>query len=207
MISVINYGMGNLRSVVKAFELYTDQVQVASSPEMLEGSSVVVLPGDGAFGMAMEHLTAGGWVEPIRRHIADGKIFVGICVGYQLLFETSEEFGSHTGLGIVPGAVKRFVSADLKVPHMGWNNVSFNRQNDFIDGVADNSHFYFIHTFYPEIADESWLCGTTEYGVPFASMIQKGNVFGTQFHPEKSHDAGLAIIRNIVKKASLLKEV
>ncbi|MDA3900155.1 MAG: imidazole glycerol phosphate synthase subunit HisH [Spirochaetes bacterium] len=200
MISIIDYGMGNLRSVVKAFELYTEDVQIATTPDQLKESSVVVLPGDGAFGMAMEHLKEGGWIDPIYSHINDGKIFVGICVGFQLLFESSEEFGFYKGLGLIPGTVKKFEYPDLKVPHMGWNTVSFTKENPFTKGIEDESYFYFIHTYYPEIKDISWVCGETEYGNSFTSVICKDNVFGTQFHPEKSHSCGLKIIENIVNQ-------
>ncbi|HRX16416.1 MAG TPA: imidazole glycerol phosphate synthase subunit HisH [Spirochaetota bacterium] len=198
MISIIDYGMGNLRSVVKAFELFTPDVRIINDPRDIESSSAVVLPGDGAFGMAMQNLQDGGWVDPVFSYINSGKIFVGICVGYQLLFESSEEFGYSKGLGLIPGNVKKFDYHDLKVPHMGWNNVKFTKPNPFIEGIEDNSYFYFIHTYYPEIKDISWVCGETEYGALFSSIVCNDNVFGTQFHPEKSHKAGLKIIENIV---------
>lgn len=203
MISVIDYGLGNLRSVEKAFQLYTPHVRIIKDPSLVLQSDVVVLPGDGAFGMAMDNLSKGGWIEPIMEYIDKGKIFVGICVGYQVLFSSSEEFGFHEGLNIIPGKVKRFSEGELKVPHMGWNTVHFDKKNIFTEGIEDNSYFYFIHTFHPELDDPSWLCGTTEYGTEFPSIVSKGNVFATQFHPEKSHKSGLKIIENIVRSACL----
>jgi glutamine amidotransferase len=203
VISIVDYGMGNLRSVEKAFQKYSDKVQVITDPSLIKSSDIVVLPGDGAFGMAMEHLRDQGWVDPIKEYIANDGIFVGICVGYQLLFESSEEFGQHQGLGIIPGHVKRFRSETLKVPHMGWNTVSFKKESKFYKDIKDNSYFYFIHTYYPEVNDPEWICGVTEYGVAFSSIVSKGNVFATQFHPEKSHNVGMKIIENIVRSACL----
>lgn len=199
MISIIDYGMGNLRSVQKAFELYTNGVRIISSPSDLEDSAAVVLPGDGAFGMAMQNLTEGGWVEKLLAFIDSGRLFVGICVGYQLLFEHSEEFGSHKGLGIIGGNIRRFTDTTLTIPHMGWNTVAFDKESRFTHGIENNSYFYFIHTFHPENSDDAVVVGRTEYGGVFPSIIQKENVFGTQFHPEKSHKAGLKIIENIVR--------
>lgn len=201
MITIIDYGMGNLRSVEKAMELFTDDVRIASDPGSLETSSALVLPGDGAFGRAMVNLSRLGWVEPLKRFIGSGGMFMGICLGYQLLFETSEEFGSHRGLGIIPGDVVRFRHAELKIPHMGWNNVRIVGQSKFLDGIPADPYFYFIHSYYPVVADREWIVGEAEYGVRFPCIVGKGNLIATQFHPEKSHRVGLKIIENFVRSA------
>lgn len=198
MISIIDYGMGNLRSVQKAFELYTDSVRIITSADDIDASSALILPGDGAFGMAMSNLQDGGWIDPLMKFINSGRLFVGICVGYQLLFEHSEEFGSHKGLALISGSVIKFPSEERKVPHMGWNTVSQQKECRLLDGIDDDSYFYFIHTYHP-VTDEDAVVGVTEYGDVFPSIVQKNNVFGTQFHPEKSHKAGLKIIENIVR--------
>ncbi|MFW5771543.1 MAG: imidazole glycerol phosphate synthase subunit HisH [Spirochaetota bacterium] len=199
MITVIDYGMGNLRSVVKAVEKYTSRVQVSSDPSIIEKSRALIMPGDGAFGMAMQHLRDMGWVDPLLSFIRGGGYFLGICLGYQLLFSRSVEFGEHEGLGIIPGSVVRFPDSDLKVPHMGWNQVEFRQKSPFLEGVPSNSYFYFIHTYYPEIEDDSWIIGEAEYGVTFPCIVGKGNCVATQFHPEKSHKMGLKIIENFVR--------
>jgi len=203
MIAIIDYGLGNLRSVEKAFELYTNDVKVVRHPDEAKGASCLVVPGDGAFATAMKNLESGGWRELILRHIEKGDLLVGICVGYQLLFEQSEEFGECRGLGILKGSVKRFSTPGLKVPHMGWNNVRFTHRSPFIEGIEDNAWFYFIHTFYPQGVDTQWVLGDVDYGGRFPCIIEKDNVFGTQFHPEKSHNAGLKIVKNIVRQACL----
>ncbi|MFW6366347.1 MAG: imidazole glycerol phosphate synthase subunit HisH [Spirochaetota bacterium] len=198
MISIIDYGVGNLRSVQKAFELYTANVRIITSPEEIDGSTVLILPGDGAFGMSMDNLRSGGWIDRLYSYIHSGRLFVGICVGFQLLFEYSEEFGRHKGLGIIKGDIKKFSAHDRKVPHMGWNTVSIEKKCRLMDGIKDNSYFYFIHTYHPE-TDDDVVVGRTEYGIGFPSIVKKDNVFGTQFHPEKSHSTGLKIIENIVR--------
>ena len=157
------------------------------------------MPGDGAFGMAMQHLRDMGWVDPLLSFIRGGGFFLGICLGYQLLFSRSVEFGEHEGLGLIPGSVVRFPYSNLKVPHMGWNQVKFRQKSPFLEEVPSNSYFYFIHTYYPEIEDDSWIIGEAEYGVTFPSIVGKGNCIATQFHPEKSHKMGLKIIENFVR--------
>lgn len=199
MITVIDYGMGNLRSVVKALEKYTPDVRVSQDPASIAGSKALVLPGDGAFGMAMKHLEEMGWIAPLKEFISGGGFFMGICLGYQLLFSSSEEFGFHRGLDIIPGKVVRFRTPGLKVPHMGWNGVEMVRQSPFLAGIESGSYFYFIHTFYPEIEDPGWVLGSVEYGVPFPCIVGKGNMIATQFHPEKSHHVGLKIVENFVR--------
>lgn len=199
MITVIDYGMGNLRSVTKAVELYTDAVRISGDPSSIASSGGLIMPGDGAFGLAMENLRDGGWIEPLLEYVGRGGFFLGICLGFQLLFSSSEEFGEHRGLDIIPGRVVRFGMDDLKIPHMGWNDVAITGSSGFLEGIASGSYFYFIHSYYPEIDDKSWVLGTVSYGVHFPCIVGRGNLIATQFHPEKSHDAGLRIIENFVR--------
>jgi len=201
VITVIDYGMGNLRSVVKAVEKYTGDVRVSQDPASIASSAALVLPGDGAFKMAMEHLNSMGWTGPLKEYIRGGGVFMGICLGFQLLFSRSEEFGESEGLDIIPGDVVKFRTPGLKVPHMGWNNVALRQESPYLDGVDSGSYFYFIHTYYPEVRDPAWVIGEAEYGVTFPCIVGKGNVIATQFHPEKSHHVGLKIIENFVRKA------
>lgn len=199
MITVIDYGMGNIRSVVKAIELYTANVRVSNDPASIDTSDALIMPGDGAFGRAMEHLNEMGWVAPLKDFINCGGYFFGICLGYQLLFNSSEEFGSHQGLGIIPGNVVRFPHhRELKVPHMGWNDVVLAEDFEFLSGLNRGSYFYFIHSYYPVINDKGWIKGTVHYGLDFPCIVGRGNLIATQFHPEKSHRAGLKIIENFV---------
>jgi glutamine amidotransferase len=198
MITVVDYGMGNLRSVTKAVELFTRNVRISSDPKSVDDSSALIMPGDGAFGMAMHHLTERGWIEPIHAFIKGGGHFFGICLGFQLLFSMSEEFGAHDGLDLIPGQVVRFPGHGLKVPHMGWNRVRLTVKSKFLKGIDSGSYFYFIHSFYPRIADPSWVIGEADYGDTFPCIVGQGNLIATQFHPEKSHSAGLKIIENFV---------
>jgi len=201
MITIIDYGMGNLRSVAKAVEKYTDRIAISDDPASIEKSDALIMPGDGAFGMAMDHLTARGWIAPILEFINRGGYFFGICLGFQLLFSSSEEFGEHRGLDIIPGRVVRFRPDGHKVPHMGWNNVELTREAACMEGVPSGSYFYFIHSYYPEVHDRSWIIGEAEYGDTFPCIVGRDNVIATQFHPEKSHTTGLRIIENFVRLA------
>jgi len=198
MITVIDYGMGNIRSVVKAVEKYTGDVQVTDDPAAVKTSTALIMPGDGAFGMAMENLRRLGWVEVLRQYIQAGGFFLGICLGFQLLFSSSEEFGLHEGLGVIKGKVTRFNDSGVKVPHMGWNIVALTRSSPLLENVPDRSYFYFIHSYYPAISDRDWTMGEVQYGVRFPCIVGKGNCIATQFHPEKSHNVGLRIIKNFV---------
>jgi len=189
--------MGNLRSVSKAFEAVGHQAVVTRDPNVIGNASHVVLPGVGAFGDCMGNLTRYGLVEPIRSTVASGKPFLGICLGLQLLFTESDEFGVHQGLNIVPGRVKKFaLDASFKVPHMGWNQVTMARPCPVFDGIADGSNWYFVHSYYVEPADRSVAAATTTYGRPFVSAIWRDNVVACQFHPEKSQAVGLKLIKN-----------
>lgn len=203
MITIIDYGMGNLRSVEKAVELYTDQVQISNDPASIKDSSGIIMPGDGAFGMAMENLVKAGFEEPLKEYIMADKPFMGICLGYQLLFTSSEEFGNHRGLDIIPGKIVKFDNTKMKVPHMGWNTVKLKGDSKFLEGIDQESYFYFIHTYYSQVAEESWVRGEVEYGEKFACITGKNNLIATQFHPEKSHTVGLKIVENFVRVACL----
>ncbi len=200
MIAIIDYGMGNLRSVEKALAHVGAQAAVTQDPEVLEKATGVVLPGVGAFAQAMDNLKAAGLVEPIRRAIASGKPFLGICLGLQLLFETSEErfcddAALPRGLGIVPGRVRRF-PAGPKVPQIGWNTLLFPKATRLFAGVDEGSYVYFVHSYYAEPADPAVVAAVTEYGIEYCSAVEAGNVMAVQFHPEKSSRVGLQILSN-----------
>ncbi|OGW86420.1 MAG: imidazole glycerol phosphate synthase, glutamine amidotransferase subunit [Nitrospirae bacterium RIFCSPLOWO2_12_FULL_63_8] len=205
MIAIIDYGMGNLRSVQKAFETVGHRAVVTRDPRAIADASHVVLPGVGAFADCMANLEQYGLVEPIWKTIASGKPFLGICLGLQLLFTESEEFGLHKGLGVLPGRVKKFpwgLAPDrvpvprLKVPHMGWNGVTVTREAPPLRGIASGEHVYFVHSYYVEPQDRSVVATTTDYGLPFASSVWRDNIFACQFHPEKSQATGLRIVKN-----------
>ncbi len=196
MIAIVDYGMGNLRSVQKAVERVGFTATLAHSPEELEGAEKLILPGVGAFADAMKGLEDRGLTEPIVQHIKQGRPFLGICLGLQLLFSESMEDGLHTGLNIIPGKVLRFPQNGLKVPHMGWNQVTFLRDVPLARDVPQGSYMYFVHSYYVCPEDPEVIAATTDYGTTFASFVWKDNVFATQFHPEKSQSIGLTILRN-----------
>nr|MBU1328211.1 imidazole glycerol phosphate synthase subunit HisH [Candidatus Omnitrophota bacterium] len=203
MIVIIDYGMGNLRSVQKAFEKFCSNVIVSSSAEDILKADKIILPGVGAFKVAMDELKKRGLIKPIKDSIEKGKPFLGICLGLQLLFSESEEGGKIRGLDVVEGKVKRFKEKNgLKIPHMGWNRISLKFKSSklkVIDGVEDGSYMYFVHSYYAAPKDKNVILCETDYGVGFASGVHKDNVYGFQFHPEKSQSAGLKIIENFVK--------
>ena len=197
MIAIIDYGMGNLRSVSKAFEAVGHQAVVTRDPRVIGNASHVVLPGVGAFGECMANVERYGLAEPIRTAIQSGKPFLGICLGLQLLFTESEEFGTHKGLGIIPGRVRPFeIDPTLKVPHMGWNQVNIQRPCPLFEGITDGDHWYFVHSYFVDPVDRRIAATTTTYGVPFVSSIWWNNVVACQFHPEKSQAVGLRFIKN-----------
>ena len=203
MVAVIDYGMGNLRSVSKALETVGAEVKVTNNPEEIVKAEAIVLPGVGAFYRGMENLRNLGILPAIFKTVEEGKPFLGICLGLQLLFTKSEEHGINKGLGLIKGKVRRFEPA-LKIPHMGWNKVklqitSHKSQVGIFDGVPNNSYFYFVHSYYVEPEDKNVILAATGYGVEFASAVTKGNIFGVQFHPEKSTGLGLKILENFVK--------
>ena len=201
-IVIIDYGMGNLRSVQKAFEQVGCAAVVTADPAVAAGAGKLVLPGVGAFRDCMHNLEQGGFVAPIKAHVAAGRPFLGICLGLQLLFTASEEFGRHQGLGLIPGKVVRFPEgvkeqgAVLKVPHMGWNRIAIRRPSPLYREVPDGSFVYFVHSYYVVPDDPAVIVTETGYGQPFCSGIWRDNVMATQFHPEKSQAVGLAMLRN-----------
>jgi glutamine amidotransferase len=199
VIAIVDYGMGNLRSAQRGLEKAGAHVQVIGSPRELRGARGIVVPGDGAFGQAMENLRTAGWIEPLCGMCSEGVPFLGICVGMQLLFESSEEMGDHQGLGILGGAVKRF-SGNVKVPQMGWNQIRIQKPNPLLSNVPDSSYVYFVHSYYCVPSDLTTVLATTDYGVDFASIVGKENVLGVQFHPEKSQSVGLKILANFVSR-------
>ena len=197
MIAIIDYGMGNLRSVHKAFEAVGHESVVTREARIIADASHVVLPGVGAFGDCMANLEQYGLIDPIRAAIQSGKPFLGICLGLQLLFTESKEFGTHKGLGIIPGQVRKFVlDTTLKVPHMGWNEIEIVRPAPPFEGVRTGSHCYFVHSYYVEPADACVTAAVTHYGHPFTSAVWKDNIVACQFHPEKSQAIGLQLIKN-----------
>lgn len=195
MIAVVDYGMGNLRSVEKAFSYLGYRATVTSDPRALEQAEGIVLPGVGAFGDAMRELDERGLVSVLKEAFSEDRPFLGICLGYQLLCSESEESPGVPGLGLLPGRVIRF-PAGLKVPHMGWNDVRFTRRHPVLEGVPEGSYFYFVHSYYvsPYRAEDALLL--TDYGVTFASGAAMGRAVALQFHPEKSSSAGLRILDN-----------
>lgn len=197
VIAIIDYGMGNLRSVSKAFEAVGHQAVVTRDPRVIGNASHVVLPGVGAFGDCMANIERYGLAEPIRTAIQSGKPFLGICLGLQLLFTESEEFGTHKGLGIIPGGVRRFeIDPALKVPHMGWNQVNIQRPCPLFEGITTGDYWYFVHSYFVDPVDRQIAATTTTYGIPFVSSVWRDNVVACQFHPEKSQAVGLQLVKN-----------
>jgi len=204
MIAVIDYGMGNLRSVRRGIEKAGGNPVVTSDPDEIDAAAGVVLPGVGAFGRCMENLERYGLVEVVKKVATNGKPFLGICLGLQILFEESEEFGPVKGLGILPGKVVRFPQNDeLTVPHMGWNRIRKNSDRSMLRGIDDGEWFYFVHSYYIVSDRDDDVATTTDYGVNFVSSVEYGNLYACQFHPEKSSNAGLRILENFT---GLVKE-
>jgi glutamine amidotransferase len=200
MIAIIDYQMGNLRSVQKAFERVGHAAAITADPRTLTQADHLVLPGVGAFADAIAELRRRDLIEPIRTAISAGKPFLGICLGLQLLFDVSYEDGEHKGLGVIPGEVRRFsVPAEYKVPHMGWNRVERRRRAPIFAGIEDGAHFYFVHSYYVVPADRRVIDGEAAYPEPFCASIWRDNLFATQFHPEKSQAAGLQLLKNFAE--------
>lgn len=213
MIAVIDYKMGNLRSVEKALQVAGARTKVTSSPKDLARADKIVFPGVGSFGAAMKELKKLRLVQPIKDAIAEGKPFLGLCLGMQLLFEKSEESPGVRGLGVLKGEVRRFrftqyavrsTQYEFKVPHMGWNNVVQRRaygvqRKNILKGVPDGVYMYFVHSYYVKPKDNDVTLTTTDYGIKFVSGVAKDNVIGLQFHPEKSQAVGLQILKNFVR--------
>ena len=201
MLALIDYGMGNLSSVKKAFiAAGSKNIEIIDEPSRLANADALILPGVGNFGDGIKNLEKSGFADAIINNINKGKPLIGICLGMQLLMETSEEAPNSKGLGVFRGKSVRFSDdMNLKVPHIGWNSVEFSRTNKFTDGLINNDYYYFVHSYFVEPEDNSIVLGTTDYGIKFSSCIGKNNVFATQFHPEKSQKAGLAVIDNFLK--------
>ncbi|HLN88252.1 MAG TPA: imidazole glycerol phosphate synthase subunit HisH [Candidatus Limnocylindrales bacterium] len=197
MIAIIDYGMGNLRSVQKGLERVGFDAVVSRDVSQIHAARGVVLPGVGAFSACMENLGELGLIEPIREIIRAHKPFLGICLGFQLLFSESEEFGRQKGLDLFPGKVVGFhASEELKVPHMGWNRLTKQKDSPFLDGIANGDYVYFVHSYYVVPEDSGMVATTTHYGTPFVSSIATDRLFACQFHPEKSQELGLRILAN-----------
>ncbi len=200
MIALVDYGMGNLRSVEKALQRVGGKVRIVKSAREIAEADRLVLPGVGAFTDCMKNLGKQKLIEPLKEFIRGGKPFLGICLGYQALFERSEEGNEVGGLGIYKGSVVRFPQSQLKVPQIGWNRIEIKKSNcPLLQGVSDGSYVYFVHSYFPQPADATIACTQTEYGLRFASMVWNQNVFACQFHPEKSQSVGLKMLENFVK--------
>ena len=197
-VTIIDYGVGNLRSVEKAFAATGCEAVVSGDEKVLHGAERLVLPGVGAFGACMKALSERGFDQLVRERVANGTPLLGVCVGMQLLFETSDEFGATRGLGLLRGRVRRF-SDQVVVPHVGWNRVEQIRQHPLFNDVANGSFFYFLHSYYCKPVDHSVVSGETQYDVNYASVVAHENICGVQFHPEKSQAAGLQLLHNFAR--------
>jgi glutamine amidotransferase len=206
MIALIDYNMGNLLSVSKALEHVGGDIRVTDCPADVAIADAVVLPGVGNFGDGMEHLRSRGFAEAVIQAVKAGKPLLGICLGMQMLLDCSEEAPNVAGLGIIPGKVKRFPDSTEKIPHIGWNSVKAERPCPLMDGLADETFFYFVHSYYACPASRDKVIGSCDYIVNFAAIIGGGNIFATQFHPEKSQNAGIRILENFVNSVPLVKQ-
>lgn len=201
MVAIIDYGAGNLQSVKKALDFIGAKSIITADENEINAASHIILPGVGSFGDAMHSIREKGLENVIKKSADGSKHFLGICLGLQLLFESSEESPGVDGLGIFKGKIVTIPKDNgLKVPHIGWNSVSLKQTDGIFENLRDNSYFYFVHSYYLKDADEKVVAGTTEYGVPIQCAVQQGRVSATQFHPEKSSEAGLTILRNFVNR-------
>jgi len=201
-VAIIDYGIGNLRSVEKAFSVVGVDAVITGDRERLLAAERLVLPGVGAFGTCMSEFERHGLKELVIDRVEQGTPLLGICVGMQMLFEESAEFGKTKGLGLLKGQVNRFDDDSLIVPHVGWNQVEKTSTSPLLNDVSENSFFYFVHSYYCEPADKDAIVGETEYGVTFASVVAKKNIHGVQFHPEKSQNAGLQLLKNFANQTA-----
>ena len=195
---IIDYGMGNLRSVEKALASVGGRPRISADPEAVKNAERLILPGVGAFGDAMENLRRTGMDAAIREAVGAGVPLLGLCLGLQLLFTHSEEFGSHQGLNLIPGKVRKFDGADLRVPHIGWNQIEDLQPNPLLEHIQDGSYFYFVHSLYVEPDNSADVLSRTAYGLRFCSIACRNNVWGAQFHPEKSQDNGKRLLENFL---------
>jgi len=202
VIGIVDYNMGNLASVINAFAKVGVDATLESDPTKLDQYDKLILPGVGAFGDAMEHLKSNGMDEAVMAYAKSGKPLLGICLGMQLLFESSEEFGAHKGLGLIPGKVVAFDECKFdhpqKVPHMGWNELFVQKETALFSELKKDFYLYFVHSYHA-VCDDKYAIGKTHYGYEFVSAVQNGNIYGIQPHPEKSHENGLKIIENFAK--------
>lgn len=199
MVAIIDYDAGNIKSVEKAVAAFGKEVTVTRDADTILSAEHVILPGVGSFGDAMEKLHDYGLVDVIKKVVEKKTPFLGICLGLQLLFESSEECEGIDGLGILPGKIVRIPAGeDLKIPHIGWNSLSYPNRGRLFDGVSENSYVYFVHSYYLKAEDEEMITAVTEYGVTIHASVEKDNVFACQFHPEKSSDVGLKILKNFL---------
>jgi len=197
VITIVDYGLGNLGSVIKAFRWVWAETVLSGDPARLRQAEALVLPGDGAFAAAMDGVRERGLVSVLRERAEAGTPLLGICIGMQLLFEESEEHGRHAGLGLLPGRVRRF-GGDLPVPHMGWNSLHPRREHALLDGIAEGAHVYFVHSYFCD-AGPDVVVATSDYGIDFPAVVARGSVLGVQFHPEKSQAVGLRMVENFVR--------
>jgi glutamine amidotransferase len=204
MLAVIDYGAGNLRSVMHALNhLEVENIRLVQDGRDLKGAEKIILPGVGAFGAGMQKLREQNLIQPIRDAVFAGTPYLGICLGMQFLFDRSDEMGDHEGLGILPGYVTRFPNnMNLKVPHMGWNNLQPERKSFLLDGLEKDSYAYFVHSYYCVPANRDDVLVTVDYGIPFTAAVERDNIYGVQFHPEKSQRIGLRVLRNFLKGAA-----
>lgn len=198
MIAIVDYGMGNLRSVQKGFERVGHAAVITNRVDEVEQAERIVLPGVGAFGDAMANLKAAELIDPMVKAISEGRPFLGICLGLQLLFSEGEELGNHRGLDVLPGRVRRFPEGE-RVPQIGWNQIHIQQEIPLLTGVPDGSFFYFVHSFYVDPVHEKDTLALTDYGVDYTSIAGRDRVFGVQFHPEKSQDLGLLLLKNFAE--------
>lgn len=199
MIALIDYGIGNLRSVEKALSAAGGDVRVTEDAHQILAADKVVLPGVGAFGDGMTGLRARGLIDVLKTVVIRETPLLGICVGMQLLFESSDELGHHAGLGFLPGRVTRFPTSGLKIPQTGWNQLLAEQESPLLQGLAPNSYAYFNHSYYCDVAEAADVLATTEYGVRYGAVVGRGRLYGVQFHPEKSQAVGLKLLRNFVE--------
>lgn len=197
MIALIDYGVGNLYSVEKALTAVGGEVKITNSAKDLKRAEKIILPGVGAFGDCMKNLESTGLIPTILEQVAAKKFLLGICVGLQILFESSEESPEVKGLGIFKGEVKKIFAKNLKIPHMGWNSINFNDSKLFA-GLKDNPYFYFVHSYHAAPFDKNLITATTDYGEKITATVEQENIFATQFHPEKSGDVGLQVLKNFI---------
>ncbi len=197
-VVIVDYGMGNLRSVEKALESVAARPKISADPAVVSGSPRLILPGVGAFGDAMKNLRASGLDRALLAAIDGGCPLLGLCLGLQLLFSESEEFGRHQGLGLIPGKVRRFNRPGLQVPHVGWNQVESLAHDPLLSGINEGSFFYFVHSYFVEPDDPKDVLAMTDYGDRFCSIARRGSIWGAQFHPEKSQEAGKRLLRNFL---------